>query len=142
MCTEDLNKTIKLMVARGGESPIGYSSHSAKATLLAWAASWGLDFRIRAMLGYHTLKSEGVVRAYARGKLEEPVRQLCQMTKAIADSVWNPDARVPPVRKETTPAIDQELIPEHDKWWSQDISPTATFAPLGAGEQISRLLVT
>ena len=47
---------------------IGYGTHSCKATVLSWAAKFGLDSNTRARLGYHSRGAGGTELVYARDR--------------------------------------------------------------------------
>eukprot|EP00435_Cladocopium_sp_Y103_P049546 s482_g15.t1 len=66
------------------------SSHSLKATTLVWAARYGLDDKVRSILGHHSLK-ENSMACYSRDLLAKPLRDLCGMLHNIKEGRFMPD---------------------------------------------------
>ena len=112
---QDVNRTLKQIFTLLNFDLIGVSTHAAKATLLHWAALYGLSLECRERLGYHASKSGGSVRAYSRDHLAKPVEELTQMLEAMRAANWSPDAG----------------WHQHGFQWGDDlaetISPTAPF---------------
>ena len=67
------------------------TSHSLKATLLAWAARIGMDDNSRTLLEHHTLRQDSLA-CYSRDMLSKPVRELCEMLASIRSKTFDPDA--------------------------------------------------
>ena len=92
-CVGDINIAIRLLLKRA-EFPrfAEAGTHSAKATLLSWAAKAGLAFEVRAALGYHAgrVASNSVI-AYSRDALEHPLGLLRAMLATIVEGSFNPD---------------------------------------------------
>ena len=68
------------------------SSHSLKATLLAYMNSWGSTFEVNEVLGYHVNKEHGSASNYTRDALSSPIRQLVSMLADVHEGKFIPDA--------------------------------------------------
>ena len=72
---------------------VGYGTHSCKATLLSWAAKFGLDANTRARLGYHSRGAGGTeFVVYARDTMAQPLRDLNRVLDQVRSGEFNPDA--------------------------------------------------
>ena len=67
------------------------SSHSLKATLLAWAARFGMTPQTRSLLGRHTSCLNETFAIYSRDLACAPVAELQRMIDAIHDGSFSPD---------------------------------------------------
>ena len=67
-------------------------SHSLKATLLSWAAKFGLPPTVRRKLGGHSKPKERSTIAYSRDELAGPLRQLKDVLDAVKLGRFDPDA--------------------------------------------------
>ena len=63
-----------------------------KATLLSWAAKFGLPPAIRRKLGGHAKPKEKSTIAYSRDELAGPLRQLKDVLEAVRLGRFDPDA--------------------------------------------------
>ena len=70
----------------------GISSHSMKATSLAWCAKFGVLREHRLLLGRHTSSVATADSYYARDILSEPLRALQMVVDSIRSSEFFPDA--------------------------------------------------
>ena len=72
-----------------------YSTHSCKATVLCWAARYGMDESARATLGGHAdgAGSRKCVKIYSREELDQPVVSLQHMYTDIRSGEFTPDFR-------------------------------------------------
>eukprot|EP00973_Karenia_brevis_P001245 170384-Karenia_brevis.AAC.1 len=52
------------------------TSQGLKATVLAWANSYGIPVDDRAALGYHLGRQTGSVKVYSRDRLNSPLQKL------------------------------------------------------------------
>ena len=68
------------------------SSHSAKATLLSWAAKYGLSEQTRSILGRHASATTGTYAFYSRDLCVAPTRELQEVIDEIFKGNFNPDA--------------------------------------------------
>ena len=73
-----------------GEMPV-VSSHSLKATTLAWAARFGLSPAVRSLLGRHSSCLNETFAVYSRDLLVGPVAELQRVIDAIANDEFFPD---------------------------------------------------
>ena len=69
------------------------SSHSLKATVLAWAARRGLPMEVRRLLGHHHGPAEESVVAYSRDAMYHPLQLLRQLIDDINSGAFDPDSR-------------------------------------------------
>ena len=70
-----------------GESPTVVAaggSHSLKATLLSWAAKFGLNEGTRRLLGGHVKPGTTCILTYSRDVLAAPLRRLGRVLDAVA----------------------------------------------------------
>ena len=68
------------------------SSHSAKATLLSWAAKYGLSEPSRSILGRHASATSGAYAFYSRDLCVAPTREMQVVIDEIFKGNFNPDA--------------------------------------------------
>ena len=83
------------MLAAAGAPPRkkrAIGTHSANATLLSWAAKYGLDRGVRRILGYHRPGKDQMANVYSRDAMATPLRRLQQVEEAIMTGEFNPDA--------------------------------------------------
>ena len=69
------------------------SSHSMKATLLAWSARYGLSPQTRSMLGRHSSCLSETFAIYSRDLACAPVAELQGMIDSICNGDFRPDER-------------------------------------------------
>ncbi|CAL1129051.1 unnamed protein product [Cladocopium goreaui] len=70
-------------------TPVG--THSLKASLLSMAAKYGLPHSQRKLLGYHAGSKEQSMLCYSRDSMAEPLRQMCEMIRAVKNKAFLPD---------------------------------------------------
>ena len=70
-------------------TPVG--THSLKASLLSMAAKFGLPHSQRKLLGYHAGGKEQSMLCYSRDSMAEPLRQMCDMIRAVKNRDFLPD---------------------------------------------------
>ena len=81
---------IRLVGSQGsGSGPI--KSHSLKATLLSWAAKYGLSHDSRRLLGYHVAPGDKSMVTYSRDAMAGPLRELCRVVALVRDEQFFPD---------------------------------------------------
>ena len=68
-----------------------FSSHSLKATTLAWAARYGLSPATRSLLGRHTSCLNETFSVYSRDLMVSPVVELQRVIDGIASGNFSPD---------------------------------------------------
>ena len=68
-----------------------FSSHSLKATTLAWAARFGLSPSTRSLLGRHTSCLNETFSVYSRDLMVSPVVELQRVIDEIANGNFSPD---------------------------------------------------
>ena len=68
------------------------TAHSCKATMLSWAAKFGLSPSTRRLLGAHAKVSDRSMLEYSRDALAGPLRDLRGMLEAIDNGGFDPDA--------------------------------------------------
>ena len=71
---------------------IRVATHSCKATLLAWAARYGLPHDPRRLLGYHSSTSDKSMLVYSRDAMSAPLRLLIEMINAASAGKFDPSA--------------------------------------------------
>lgn len=78
MRTKDVAELLKRLLKKAGvdEYVSQYGAHSAKATVLSWAAKYGLSVEDRRFLGGHADPSAKSVLEYSRDTLAAPVRNV------------------------------------------------------------------
>ena len=81
---------VTFLEAKGATVNPKTSSHSLKATLLAWAARRGLSENDRVVLGHHSLKSDSLA-TYSRDLLGAATRSLCGLIGEVKMGVFDPD---------------------------------------------------
>ena len=67
------------------------SSHSLKATLLSWAARYGLSPATRSLLGRHTSSLNETFAVYSRDLMVGPVAELQNVLDAISKGDFSPN---------------------------------------------------
>ena len=67
-------------------------AHSLKATVLSWAAKYGMEKDHRRLLGYHVAAGDRSADTYARELLAAPLRSMSLMLAKIRDNKFDPDA--------------------------------------------------
>ena len=67
------------------------SSHSLKATLLSWAARFGLTPQTRSLLGRHTSCLNETFAIYSRDLTCAPVAELQKLIDSVASGAFDPD---------------------------------------------------
>ena len=77
----------------GSEGPpvSSLGTHSLKATVLSWAAKYGLDVPTRRALGYHQASSDISVQTYSRDAMAGPLRSMQKVLDAISEGEFLPD---------------------------------------------------
>ena len=89
------------------------SSHSLKATTLAWCARYGLSPASRSMLGRHTSSLTETFAIYSRDLTCSPVAELQTVIDAIHDQRFMPDnPRSEFFRRTLLDTVDNENLPE------------------------------
>ena len=71
---------------------VGISTHGLKATVLSWAAKWGMHRETRQILGYHIVQGASSMLHYSRDELAAPMRKLCSLYSDIREHQFNPDS--------------------------------------------------
>ena len=74
------------------EDIMAYGTHSCKATVLSWAAKYGLDAGTRARLGYHSRGAGGTELIYARDSMSQPLREMNAVLDEVRNGTFRPDA--------------------------------------------------
>ena len=83
---------MELLVMGGDSSGSKRTTHSLKATLLSWAAKYGMTLDFRRLLGHHSHPTLKSILTYSRDALAEPLAQVWQMLTDIINNVFNPEA--------------------------------------------------
>ena len=86
--------TRELLATYGGVSAmrtVRPSTHSCKATLLAWACKFGIDKDFRRILGHHLDSQEVSILTYSRAAMDIPLEKVVQMISAINEGSFDPD---------------------------------------------------
>ena len=84
----------EVLLRRGvpGESLNNIGAHSMKATLLSWAAKFGIDKVTRRTLGYHAEPGDRSVETYSRDAMAAPLRHLDRVLEAVRRGAFHPDS--------------------------------------------------
>eukprot|EP00435_Cladocopium_sp_Y103_P035961 s405_g9.t1 len=69
------------------------SSHSLKATMLAWCSRYGLSPASRSMLGRHTSSLNETYAIYSRDLVCAPVAELQKVIDAVCQGAFHPDSQ-------------------------------------------------
>eukprot|EP00435_Cladocopium_sp_Y103_P026948 s793_g6.t1 len=90
----ELTDRLRGILAKGfsEESLKGISSHSLKATLLAYINIHGCVLTTSELLGYHVNREHSSALNYTRDCLSAPIRELVQMMSRIHSGSFNPSA--------------------------------------------------
>ncbi len=88
--TDRLRGILSIGFSREQLEPI--SSHSLKATILAYMNIWGCDFCTSELLGYHVNKEHGSALNYTRDCLSKPIREMVDMMLAVHEGWFKPAA--------------------------------------------------
>ena len=67
-------------------------THSAKVTLLSWAAKFGLSHGDRRLLGYHSNANERSMLTYSRDAMARPLCELVRVLCAVREESFRPDS--------------------------------------------------
>ena len=68
------------------------STHSLKATMLAWAAMAGWSLELRRFLGHHQQPGDQSALTYSRDAMSAPMTALVRMLDDISSGRFDPDA--------------------------------------------------
>jgi hypothetical protein len=68
-----------------------FGTHSLKATVLSWAAKFGVPVRVRRTLGYHIASDDTSCFTYGRDNQSEPLRWVERVLEAIRSGEFVPD---------------------------------------------------
>ena len=91
------------------------SSHSLKATFLAWCAKFGIHKDHRRLLGYHADSNDKSVLTYSRDALAHPLRELDRVLAGVVDGSFVPSAtRSGRFFDEPTALVDRFFAPDAD----------------------------
>ena len=104
-----------------------FSTHSLKATPLAWAARANLlDNAEKRILGHHAGPGERMVVTYSRDALCLVLGKLQSLVERIKSGAFDPDAsraaRVHAIAAELNPGHDDEPEPRHENASDSDMS--------------------
>ncbi len=84
------------------------SSHSLKATFLAWCAKFGIHKDHRRLLGYHADPNDNSILTYSRDALAHPLRELDKVLGAVCEGSFMPSAsRSGRFFEEPVPLVDR-----------------------------------
>jgi len=73
-------------------APESFGTHSAKSTVLSWAAKCGIGKGTRRLLGGHAAQKDFSMLEYSRDALAEPLREVQRMFARIRAKTFLPDA--------------------------------------------------
>ena len=93
MRTSDVAACLRAFVSRAGhgEDVLQYGAHSAKATLLSWAAKFSLGIEDRRLLGGHADPQAKSALEYSRDALAGPLRALEGLLTQVRLGRFRPD---------------------------------------------------
>ena len=93
MKTQDAGLILYSMLAKDGIQEVKqFGAHSAKATLLSWAAKAGLSRSDRRLLGGHSDSRDKSMEGYSRDVLAKPLKSLADMLEQVRTGRFEPDA--------------------------------------------------
>ena len=95
MSTGEVLRWDKWVLAKVGVEPefvAVVGTHSAKSTLLSWAAKAGLRHGWRRLLGGHAAGKDKSMLEYSRDALAQPLRELEGLLEAVRIGKFRPDA--------------------------------------------------
>ena len=105
-------------------------THSLKATVLAWTASFGTDLDIQSLLGYHVPQSKMSALTYSRAAMSAPLRHMITVLTAIREKRFLPDRTrsglfvaensVDQLSEDEIPAAQQDPVHHSDDAQSAD----------------------
>ena len=103
MSSVELSDRMRALLSKGFNSDDlqGLSSHSLKATLLAYINIYGCDLGTSELLGHHANRMHSSALNYTRDSMSAPIRELVKMFRDISAGVFNPCAS----RDQTFPAV-------------------------------------
>ena len=93
--TVEFASSVREVLLRHGVEPgalANIGAHSMKATLLSWAAKYGIAKPIRRTLGYHADANDKAVETYSRDAMAAPLRDLERVLEAVRAGSFHPDA--------------------------------------------------
>ena len=82
----------ELLLCPDDGSPDNIGTHSAKSTVLSWAAMCGVGKGTRRLLGGHAAQKDFSMLEYSRDALAEPLREVQRMYARIRAGTFIPDA--------------------------------------------------
>ena len=93
MKTSDVAATLRVFVMKTGfgGNPLAFGAHSAKATLLSWAAKFSMHVEDRRLLGGHTDPNTKSALEFSRDALAGPLRSLEAMLVQVRLEKCKPD---------------------------------------------------
>jgi hypothetical protein len=113
---------VNFLEAKGAAAGDKTTSHSLKATLLAWAARRGVAENDRVVLGHHSLRSDSLA-TYSRDLLGAATRTLCGLIAEVKLGAFDPDgARSGWLLQQAGAAIGAGLD-ENQAYWAEAIGP-------------------
>ena len=75
-----------------GDLPLGFTSHSCKATILSWLSKASVRLEDRRLLGGHAKPGERVPLEYSRDALAGPLLTLERVVRAVKLGIFRPDS--------------------------------------------------
>ena len=94
------------------------SSHSLKATLLAWAARRGIAENDRVVLGHHSLRSDSLA-TYSRDFLGAATRALCGLIGEVKMGVFDADGTRSGLLLQQAGATVGSGLDEEQAYWAE-----------------------
>ena len=94
MDSGELTDRLRAMLSKGfsDEQLCGVSSHSLKATLLAYMNLWGCSLPTSELLGYHVNPEHQSALNYTRDCLSGPIREMVDMMSQVNEGTFVPQA--------------------------------------------------
>ena len=81
----------QILTEEGVADVPSYGTHSAKATLLSWAAKAGLAPELRKLLGGHADAKDRTMHAYSRDVMARPLQELALLLSKVRSGEFAPD---------------------------------------------------
>ena len=146
--SSEVSKMLRTFLGIEGLSKDGteevVSSHSLKATMLAWAARFGLSPQTRSLLGRHTSCLNETFAIYSRDLACAPVAELQKMIDAIHTGTFSPDGeRSTFFKPQTHEPHHENLVAVKEETVADDgfifISDSECNEPIDEGERLTHV---
>ena len=120
---------LRSLVSSAGVRGQNLGTHSAKVTVLSWAAKAGLSHAARRLLGYHAKAGDQSMLTYSRDAMARPLRELVQVLNKISSgstppaaaiSSIKPDGNVQPLEDSDSSSSSEASLDEDEQQLSEE----------------------